>query len=199
MQPVTTVSVTSESASESEQNDNDRSAALNVYFDLLDNVTGEFEKRFGVLQSDVARAIDATNPTSDTFMDKTQLQPLADLADVTLDDMELELAKRFVLKNKTDFPDITAIVKSPVIQSMTSVLAVLHLAMTIAVSTAVNESSFSCLKRILTPHRMSMLHQRKADLILVSFERQLAKRVRSDGQALLRRFSDCGRRRLQLF
>jgi hypothetical protein len=53
--------------------------------------------------------------------------------------MELELAKRFVLKNKTDFPDITAIVKSPVIQSMTSVLAVLHLAMTIAVSTAVNE------------------------------------------------------------
>ena len=27
---------------------------------------------------------------------RIQLQPLADLADVTLDDMELELAKRFV-------------------------------------------------------------------------------------------------------
>ena len=96
-------------------------------------------------------------------------------------------------ENKSDFPDITAIVKSPVIQSMASVLAVLHLAITIAVSTAVNESSFSCLKRISTPHRMSMLHHLKADLILVSFEHQLAKRVHIDGQ-LLRRFADCGRR-----
>jgi hypothetical protein len=42
---------------------------------------------------------------------------------------------------------------------------------------------------------MSMLHQRKADLILISFERRVAQRVHSDGQ-LLRRFSDCGRRRL---
>lgn len=151
------------SASASENDRNDRSAALNIYFDLLDNVTGELEKRYGVLQSDIAPAIDATNPTSGAFMDKAQLQPLADLANVTLDDMELELAKRFVLKNKTDFPDITVIVKSPVIQSMPSVLTVMHLAMTIAVSTAVNESSFSCLKRILTPHRMSMLHQRKTD------------------------------------
>ena len=59
----------------------------------------------------VTRAIDVTNPTSDTFMDNTQLQPLSDLTGVTLDDIELELAKRFVLKNKKDFPDITAIVK----------------------------------------------------------------------------------------
>jgi hypothetical protein len=59
----------------------------------------------------VTRAIDATNPTSDTFMDNTQLQPLSDLTGVTLDDIELELAKRFVLKNKKDFPGITTIVK----------------------------------------------------------------------------------------
>jgi hypothetical protein len=106
-------------------------------------VTSKFDKRFGVLQSDVARAIDVTNPTSDTFMDTTQLQPLADLTDVTQDDIELELAKRFVLKCKIDFPEITAFVKSPVIQSMTSVIAVLHLAITIAVS------SIHCCLRII--------------------------------------------------
>ena len=67
-------------------------------------------------------------------------------------------------------------------------------------STAVCESSFSSLKRILTPHRMSMLHTRKADLIVIAFERQLARQMQSDGQ-LVRRFWDAasGRRRLQLY
>ena len=105
---------------------------------------------------------------------------ICNLANVTLDEMELELAKRFVLKNQPDFPDITVIVKSPVIQCMSSALPVMHLAMNIAVSTAVNESSFSCLKLILTPPRMSMLHQRKADLILNSFERRVAQPVASN-------------------
>ena len=131
-------------------------------------------------------------------MEKTTLQPLGDLANLNLDETELELAKRFVLKNIKDFTDESALVKSPVIQSMPTVLSLLHLAKTIAVSTAVNESAFSCLKRVLTPYRMSMLHQRKADLILISFEKRLAKRVQSDGQ-LLRRFWDSGRRRLQIF
>ena len=126
------------------------------------------------------------------------LQPLGDLANLNLDETELELAKRFVLKNIKDFTDESALMKSPVIQSMPTVLSLLHLAKTIAVSTAVNESAFSCLKRVLTPYRMFMLHQRKADLILISFEKRLAKRVQSDGQ-LLRRFWDSGRRRLQLF
>jgi hypothetical protein len=52
-------------------------------------------------------------------MDKTLLQSLADLADPALDDTKVELAKQFVVKNKTDFPDIPAIiVKSPVMHSM---------------------------------------------------------------------------------
>ena len=45
-----------------------------------------------------------------------------------------------------------------------------------------------------------MLHQRKADLIVTSFERQLAQRLQSDGQ-LVRNFWDYlpeGHRRLQL-
>jgi hypothetical protein len=79
---------------------------------------------------------------------------------------------------------------------MPTIQSVIHLARTI--STAVCESSFSSLKRILTPHRMSMLHTRIADLI--AFERQLARQMQSDGQ-LVRRFWDAasGRRRLQLY
>ena len=72
------------------------------------------------------------------------------------------------------------------IQTMTTVHTVVQLAQTVAVSTAVNESSFSCLKRILTPYPVSMMHQRKADLILLALEKHLTRRVQSDGERLQR-------------
>ena len=101
--------------------------------------------------------------------------------------------------NKTQYSQTIAIAKSPVIETMPSIQTVLQLSRTVAVSTAVCESSFSTLKRILTPHRLSMLHQRKADLILISFEKKIARDVQTD-QKLLRKFSDAGPcRRLQLY
>ena len=61
------------------------------------------------------------------------------------------------------------------------------------------ESNFYTLSRVrdsLTPHRMPMLHSRKADLILISYERELAGKLQSDGQ-LIREISnlECWTRR----
>jgi hypothetical protein len=70
-----------------------------------------------------------------------------------------------------------------------------------SLSTAACESSFSILKQVLSPHRMSMLHSRKADLMIISFERDIAGKINSDGE-LLRRIWNSGpegRRRLQLY
>jgi hypothetical protein len=104
-----------------------------------------------------------------------------------------------IFMNKTQYSQTIAIAKSPVIETMPSIQTVLQLSRTVAVSTAVCESSFSTLKRILTPHRLSMLLQRKADLILISFEKKIARGVQTD-QKLLRKFSDAGPcRRLQLY
>jgi hypothetical protein len=36
---------------------------------------------------------------------------------------------------------------------------------------------------VLSPHRMSMLHSRKADLKIISFERDIAGKINSDGGA----------------
>lgn len=179
----------------------DRTEALQMYMDLLDDFSNELDKRFGALQSNISLAIGATNPLSDSFMDKTLLQPLADLAGLKLDDAEVELARRFFGQRKDVFRDAKSVAHSPILETMPCVSCVIELSRTVAVSTAVCESSFSCLKRVLTPHRMSMIHKRKADLILISFERQIARKVQADGQ-LVRRFWDSGpdgRRRLQLF
>ena len=46
-------------------------------------------------------------------------------------------------------------------------------ALTIAVSTAACENSFSKLKRVLRPYRRSMGHERKVQLVLMAFEKTL--------------------------
>ena len=117
-------------------------------------------------------------------MEKVALQPLADLAGLVLDDAELQLAKKF-------FALETDRANYPASEAMPTVRQIVSLARTIGVSTAVCESSFSTLKRILTPKRRSMLNQRKADLILKSFEKKLAKNIQCSG-SLMRRFWETG-------
>lgn len=73
----------------------ERMEAMNTYFQLLDNMTGELDKRFGAIQSDIATAVLATSVNSPTFMDMASLQPLADLASIKLDEGELQLARKF--------------------------------------------------------------------------------------------------------
>ena len=63
---------------------------------------GELDKRFGTIQSDIGTAVLATSVDSPTFMDMASLQPLADLASITLDEVELQLAGKFLLKTKTN-------------------------------------------------------------------------------------------------
>ena len=72
----------------------------------------------------------------------------------------IELARRFFTDKK--YSDAKAIAQSSVISSMPSVQRIVQLSRTIAVWTAACESSFGTLKRVLTPHRMAMLHSRKA-------------------------------------
>lgn len=106
----------------------------------------------------------------------------------------------FFFENKNKCVDAKLISTSTVMEAMPSIKKIFDLTRTIAVSTATCESSFSSLKRILTPQRMSMLHARKADLVLISFGNKLAKKLQSDGDGLLlRRFWEAGNRQLPLY
>lgn len=50
-------------------------------------------------------------------------------------------------------------------------------ALTIGVSTATCENSFSALTRVLRPYRRSMGHERKVQLVLLAFEKALTMNV----------------------
>ena len=62
------------------------------------------------------------------------------------------------------------VLKSPIMSVVPSVNNIMHLALTFGASSGTCESTFSTLTRILTPYRGSMLHQRKADLVLLAFD-----------------------------
>jgi hypothetical protein len=59
-------------------------------------------------------------------------------------------------------------------------------------SSASCEASFSSLSRVLTPYRRSMLHSRKADLVILSYENKCTQAL--DKMALMKRFSQKSRR-----
>ncbi|KAK5918350.1 hypothetical protein CgunFtcFv8_003123 [Champsocephalus gunnari] len=86
------------------------------------------------------------------------------------------------------------------LEAMPSVIGAFKSALTFGASTATCENSFSALKNIFSDHRRSMLHQRKAHLIQLGFEKDLTRKCRDEWKdTLLRRFHSSGKRRLQLY
>ena len=67
-------------------------------------------------------------------------------------------------------------------------------ALTFGASTAVCESSFSTLTRVLTPHRRSTLHRRLSNLVILAFEKNITANLNRD--KFLNVFRSCGTRRL---
>jgi hypothetical protein len=76
-------------------------------------------------------------------------------------------------------------------------LVLLATARTFGCSTALCESTFSVLTRIDRPQRLSMTHQRLANLVFLGFEKERTNNV--DFQKVLRKFNEMKNRRLQLF
>ena len=94
------------------------------------------------------------------------------------------------------------VLKSPIMSAVPSVNNILRQALTFGASSATYESTFSALPRILMPYRRSMLHQRKADLVLLAFERELTEKLLSEtmNEKVMRKFCGCGGgRRLPLY
>ena len=87
--------------------------------------------------------------------------------------------------------------KSPKMSAVPSVNNILRIALTFGASSATCEGIFFTLARILTEYRRSMLHQRKADLVLLAFEHDLTEKLLSETMKdkVMRKFcgSDGGR------
>lgn len=190
---------------------NSKTELRRLYFSCIDAVCGEIRERFGERNCTLMHALKALDPNDPAFLDVSKIQPLLQLTNTTAVDTEYAVARQFLharMKDTTP-PDGGEWTTRKVLQhlhrpleAMPSVITALKHALTFGASTALCENSFSTLKNVFTDHRQSMLHQRKANLIKLAFEKDLTKKFREEWRDMvLRRFHVGleGRRRLPLY
>ena len=66
-----------------------------LYYNIIDLVVGEMERRFSERNSQLASALAALNPEADNFLDVKAVRPILDLSHSIVTDAEFEVVKSF--------------------------------------------------------------------------------------------------------
>lgn len=196
----------------------DGDTRVSVFIVMIDHVLTEMDKRFGPLQNSFYSAIQSLQPTSPHFMSHENIQPLIShysefllprvpssslsqpehSCDTYLA-MELAHAKavlRDVAPNANTMLDVVNALR-PLKAAFPRVLHLYQLALTLPVSTASCERSFSCIKRVKTYSRTSMTEARLCGLGLMSIENELT-RDNNFLDNVVQKFAEGGARRIAL-
>ncbi|KAI7812918.1 hypothetical protein IRJ41_012057 [Triplophysa rosa] len=153
-----------------------------LYYSTVDSVIEEMDKRFGERNTHLYHALATIDPESESFLDPETVKHIIDLTQSPIVKAEFEVAKQFLrsVSDKESDTDrekwTTRLILSKdhnALQTMPSVLIALKHALACGASTATHENSFSSLRNVFTDHRCSMLHKRKAQLVQLTFEKDL--------------------------
>ena len=174
--------------------DDSTSYLTRIYYAIIDNCVGELRERFGELNSKIAYAVKCLWPKPQMddqpflFLQPEDIKPIAELmaVDVSSPIVRSEctvarqlLVQKFCDENHTNLQDICQLLL-PFKDAFPTVYGIYAAALSLGVSTATCEASFSALTRILTAYRRSMTHNRKANLVLLSFQRRYTEAVEFD-------------------
>ena len=153
-----------------------------LYFPVLDAFLSELKRRFDNKNVEVMCGIQACNPTSEHFLSVPKLVPLAELYgfDKVVLEMEAKLAKQTFQTRKLESTNDVLLALLSLKDAFPELTKLVRIALTIAVSTAQCERSFSALKRIKTYLRSTMGEDRLASLALLSIEREMSKSLSLD-------------------
>ena len=173
---------------------------ISLYFPVLDAMISELRSRFEDKNVQIMRAIQCCNPNSTHFLDVDSLAPLIESYNLSKDSLSAEclIAKRTL--NGKNISSISDVLKEifPLHVAFPALTKVLQIALTIVVTTAECERSFSCLKRTKCYLRSSMSEQRLIDLAVLSIEQELSKDISLD--EVVKKFAgEDNNRRIQLF
>ncbi|XP_049328965.1 uncharacterized protein LOC111192074 [Astyanax mexicanus] len=188
---------------------NDETELRRIYYSCIDSVCEEMKNRFGKHNCDLMEALSALDPVHATFLDVNKVKPLLDLTKTPAVDSEFEVARNFLVTQmkessppdgkKWTMKQILKQFQKP-LEAMPTVFTAFKHGLTFGASTASCENSFSTLKNVFTEHRQTMLHQRKANLIQLAFEKDLTQKFRNEWKdSVLRRFHTLHKRRLPLY
>ena len=123
---------------------------INFYFPVLDAFLSELSRRFDYKNTALMKAIQACNPGSKDFLCLSALKPLISSYNICekVVTMEATLAKRLLEKKKVDTTNDVLLSLLPLTEAYPNIVRLIRIALTIAVSTAQCEWSFSTLRFI---------------------------------------------------
>ena len=127
------------------------------------------------------KSIQACHPSSEYFLDPDSLVHLTTHynLDHSMLAMECKLAKRSLALKQDEMQSISDVLKNlyPLKEAFPTLVKVIQISLTICVSSAQCERSFSALKRIKTYLRSTMKEQRLVDLASLSIECDISKHL----------------------
>lgn len=156
---------------------------------MLEKLLHEMDKRF-TENNDVLLAINSCND-----MDLSTMEPLKSLGLDLPNKNELEVAKDYLEKQKTQSTESHFNILQtlyPLRNAFPTTFKLFAAVETFGSSTAISEASFSCVKRIQTVQRMSMKEQRLCNLAFLGFEYKLLNNV--DNNKILDKFFEKSRK-----
>ena len=167
------------------------------YFEILDRIIQELKLRFNDNRS-IILSVASCNPKNDHFFSLDRVKPLAQESGIDLSKLapQLEVAKNLLRSKGVETMEGVMKELLTLQHGFPEVYHLIMVALTIPVTSASAERSFSVLKRIKTYMRATMEQERLTHLAVLSIERELSRNL--DLDLVVDRFRDMHPRRLQL-
>jgi hypothetical protein len=170
-------------------------------FQILDQMIGELNKRFAENQLSLA-ACSALIPSSKLFLRFDAIKPLAlqfQHVGINVDMIKTQLVIVQDMLKRTDSITSTQDLLQyllPMKCAFPDFVKFIQLVLTIPVSSAQAERTFSCMKRVKSYLRSTMSEKRLNNLCLLSIEREVADKVLMHMSVLVDKFARMKSRRL---
>ena len=149
-----------------------------VLYPTVDVFLTELKRRFCEENMEIFRSLSALDPTSENFLDFDIILPLARQYNLNLEDVKMETrqAKRMLQRSGVGFETLEEFVKylKPLEMAFCELIKAARIAITLPVSTAGCERSFSKLKLIKNHLRTTMANARLKHLAVISIHRKRA-------------------------
>ena len=154
---------------------------VSLYFPVLDAMIEEFRSRFDNKNLELMKSIQSRHQESPHFLEVNHLMTLVKVYNLNEQSLSMEcaIAKR-TLKYKTMKINDVLLELLPLREAFPELVKLLQISLTVAVTTAGCERSFSSLKRIKSYLHTTMSEQWLSDLATLSIERDLAARLSLD-------------------
>ena len=120
---------------------------VDLYYPVLDSFLAEINHRFTSQNVQLMKAIQACSPHSNNFLDPESLTTISEAYCLDGDSIRIEARRSLREKEMDDLSDVICELY-PLKSAFPTIFKLLHIALTIVVSTAECERSFSALKRI---------------------------------------------------